>query len=300
MNRVKIIVATTFRDFKGTENDEIQRMFLKSLENQTYKNFELVVTLFGEKNVQSEVEKFSFKSFFIPAILKKKYRYSLTKVVLNAIKHANSKEKDFLILWTTCDVIYENNFFETIIKNYKNNIIGTSHPHIIYSSISNFNKKIGKKEKLDSGFDLIYFDKSFLSDHKVTYALEKYIFYDWGVFEHFLIALNELNKNSNMVNIYEESKAYKISNDRKLTNESDQFLINSWKLNSITFNKFLEENKITKEYFDLTYCHFRFKLTANKFKHYYKFKQDIFEYIKRKTKRTMSKLLPKLIKDMRP
>jgi len=297
---MNIIVCTTFRDFKGSENDEIQRMFLKSLENQTYKNFELVVTLFGEKNVQSEVKKFNFKSFFYNSDIENKYRYSLTKVILNAIKHSSSnKEENFLILWTTCDVIYENNFFATIIKNYKNNVIGTIHPHITYSSILKFNEKnTNKKEQLFSGFDLIYFDKEFLSNHKIKYSFENYIFYDWGVFEHFLIALNELNKSSNMINIYKESKIYKIENDRELTNEPNQFLINSHRLNSITFNKFLDENKITKKYFDLTYCHIKFKLTVNKFKHYYKFKQDIFEYIVRRIRKSVSKLIPKLIKNI--
>jgi hypothetical protein len=49
MKNLKIIVCTTFRDFTGSENDDIQRLFLSSLDFQSYKNFELVVTLFGEK-----------------------------------------------------------------------------------------------------------------------------------------------------------------------------------------------------------------------------------------------------------
>ena len=35
----KILIATTFRNFNGSENDKIQRMFLNSLVNQSYKNF---------------------------------------------------------------------------------------------------------------------------------------------------------------------------------------------------------------------------------------------------------------------
>jgi len=294
MNDIKIIICTTFRDFNGSENDEIQKAFLKSIENQTYQNFELVVTLFGEKNVQKEVEKFNFKSSFFNSSIEG-HRYSLTKVILNAIDQAEKENGLYLIFWTTCDIIYDDNFFEIVIKNYTNNIIGTSHPHITFSSLAKYNEKINNKEKLFSGFDLIYFDKFFLN-HKIKDAIKNYTFNDWGVFEHFLISLNELNKESNMINIYEESKVYKIENDRELTNELDQFLMNSHKLNSVVFNKFLDENNITSEYFDLAFCHFRFKITKNAIKHYWSFRIDVIEYIKRKFRRNIAKLIPDEIK----
>ena len=297
MNNLKIIVCSTFRDFKGTENDEIQKVFLKSLENQTYKNFEIVVTLFGEKNVQNEVEKFKFDSYFYDSVVDSNYRYSLTKVLLNTIEHANKKYDDYIIFWTTCDVIYDSNFFETIINNYNTNTIGTSHPHATFSSLMKFeHKEENKNGKLFSGFDLIYFDKEFLENPKVKSSIEKYVFNDWGVFEHFLIALNEFSNNLNMINIYEQSKINKIENDRELTNEPNQFLINSHKLNSIVFNTFFSENKISNEYFDLTYCHLKFNITIKKLNHYCKFSNDIFEYIKRKTRRIIVSLIPNNIK----
>jgi len=297
MNYLKIIVCFTCRDFKGTENDEIQKLFLKSIENQTYKNFEVVVTLFGEKNVRDEVKKFKFDSYFYDSVVDSNYRYSLTKVLLNAIEHASRKYDDYVIVWTTCDVIYDSNFFETIINNYNTNIIGTSHPHTTFSSLMKFkHKEENKNGKLFSGFDLIYFDKEFLEKPKVKSSIEKYVFYDWGVFEHFLIALNELSNNSNMINIYEQSKINKIENVRELTNEPNQFLINSHKLNSSVFNTFLDDNKISNEYFDLTFCHLKFNITTKKLNHYCKFSNDIFVYIKRKTRRIIVSLIPNNIK----
>ncbi len=295
MNDIKIIICSTFRDFQGSKNDEIQKIFLKSIENQTYENFELVVTLFGEKNVQKEVEKFNFKSSFFNGSIDR-YRYSLTQVILNAIDQAEKETGSYLIFWTTCDVIYDDNFFEIVIKNYKNNIIGTSHPHTIFSSLAKYNEKIDNKNgKLFSGFDLIYFDKDFLN-YKVKDAIKNYIFNDWGVFEHFLISLNEFSKESNMINIHEESKIYKIENDREITNEPNQFLMNSHKLNAVVFNKFFDENNITNEYFDLTFCHLNFNITKNAIKHYWSFRIDVIEYIKRKFKRTVAKLIPNEIK----
>lgn len=49
---VKIILCTTFRDFKGTENDEIQYRFLDGIRQQTYQNYQVVTTTFGEKKSQ--------------------------------------------------------------------------------------------------------------------------------------------------------------------------------------------------------------------------------------------------------
>ncbi|QTA38496.1 hypothetical protein JYK00_02965 [Thermosipho ferrireducens] len=277
MSNIKIFLCTTFRDFNGTENDEIQRQFLRSIENQNYKNFELVVTLFGEKKVQQEVEKYMFKSAFFHDKAGH-YKYSLSQVLMNGIKYALANEENFIILWSTADIIFTNNFFETIIKNYKKNLLGTSHPHVIFPSIEDFHKKTNKKVKLSKGFDLIYFDNVFLTNELVVESISNYKFYDYGIFEHFLISLNELNHKCNMINIFEEARVYKIENDRKLTQESQQFLSNSHKRNSAIFNRFLNEHKISRKYFNLTYCHLKFKITRNKFSHYLKFCCDILLY----------------------
>jgi len=299
MKNLRIIVATTFRDFKGTENDELQREFLKSLSYQTYRNFEIVVTLFGEKNVKSEVEKFELDSYFYNSMICENYRYSLTEVVLNAIRHASSRYDSYLICWTTCDVIYDRNFFETIVKHYEDNYIGTSHPHIIFSSIEEFrNKSPNRKLGLLSGFDVIFFDKKFIENPKVRLSIEKYVFYDWGVFEHFLISLNELSNSVKMVNIYEESKVYKVENNRELTNESNQFLVNSHRRNSKVFINFLEEMNISKEYFDLVYCHLKFTIPSKKYIHYLRFSRDIVAYIRRRTLRIIASKIPKNIKSI--
>ena len=81
----KILVCTTLRDFNGTENDKIQKFFLKSIEDQKYSNFKLVVTLFGEKNVEKELNKYRFESKFYTEKAEN-YRYSLTLVVDFQIK----------------------------------------------------------------------------------------------------------------------------------------------------------------------------------------------------------------------
>lgn len=289
---MKIIVCTTLREFRGNDNDEIQRKFLESLENQDYKNFDLIVTMFKEKNVESEVKKFNLNSVFFREEIGEKYRYSHTKVLLNGIKYALANFNEFIVLWTTSDVIYPKNFFSIILERYNKNLIGTSHPHIVYPSILDFLEGKRSKESLHEGFDLIYFDSIFLSNKLVLDSIENYTFYDWGLFEHFLIALNELNKTASMINLYYDVKVSKIENNRRLTRETKEFLENSWKNNFKILNNFLYKNNIKTNYFSLVYCHSRFKFKTNKIKfyHYIKFRKDFMKYCFKSCYRSVKKL----------
>lgn len=293
----KIIICTTFRDFKGNDNDKIQELFLDSLENQDYKDFDLVVTLFGEKKVESVVRKRKLKSFFYdcdPGA----FRYCLSKVVLNAISYSKStKEENYIILWTTCDVILDKNFLSTIISNFRKNILGTSHPHLTYGSVTNYdNRRPTGKIELFSGFDLIFFDKDFLFDKKIMDAINNNIFNDWGIFEHFLISLTDLSRGTKRINLFETAKIYKIENDRKLTNEPNVFLEKSHIRNSAVFRKFLITNKLSIDYFDLVFCHLRFKLTRNFLRHFIFFASDIFSFYYRRIASSIAKSLPIPIK----
>lgn len=282
-SRLKIIICTTLRDFKGSENDDIQRLFLKSLETQSYDNFEVVITLFGEKKVEEELSRYKFKTTFYNGNANG-FRYSLSQVLLNAFDYAKKRNyANYIILWTTCDVIYDKNFFKTIIDNYIENILGTSHPHKTYSSANDYKEKISsKKENLFSGFDLMYFDKSFLEGKDIQESLQRYTYYDWGIFEHFLISLSELNKNSNRNNLYEDVKISKIENNRWITKDPNKFLSDSHKRNAEMFKKFLSEQKLSLAYLDLTYCHLKFRLTKNTVQHSWKFRKDFAIYIFRR------------------
>lgn len=296
MHDQKIIVCTTFRDFKGNKNDEIQRLFLKSLESQKYTNFELVVTLFGEKEVEKELKKYNFKSFVIGGD-SKNFRYSLTKVVVNAINYAEDNVgENYIVLWTTCDVVFDKTFLNTIIQNYKKNCIGTSHPHMVCSSVNDFNIGRCYAGRLFDGFDLIYFDSEFLKNKKVCNALKEYVYNDWGVFEHFLISLAEFSHKVVMINLYEEAKINKIENDRQLTNEPSQFLVESHNRNSLTFLEFLSQNDLSKNYFDLTYCHLKFRQVKNAFFHNLSFRNDIVSCFVRLLKNSISRVMPVVVK----
>lgn len=281
MENKKIVICTTFRDFKGTENDGIQRLFLNSLEKQTYQNFVLIVTLFGEKSVKAEIDKYNFSSCFYEENVPKPYRYSHKAVLNNAINHCKSLNEDFIVIWTTCDIFFNDSFFQSIIENCAKNTIGTSHPHIIYSSILDFNNSISPKviSSINQGFDLVYFDRSVIENIKIQNAIRNFQNYDWGLYEHFLISLNELLEECFMPNLFEYSKICKIENNRELTNESKVFFEKSHQLNKIKFDDFLKENQISTRYLNLTYCHLKFNTQFNFIMHYMRFRREIYNYL---------------------
>ena len=64
----QIIIACTLRKFK--KNDYLSKLqieFLKSLNNQTYKNFILVVTNFDNFNFKNYLSKFNFRFKIVKA-----------------------------------------------------------------------------------------------------------------------------------------------------------------------------------------------------------------------------------------
>ena len=297
MSDKEIIVCTTLRDFQGSENDLIQLKFLNSLKSQEKVKVKLIITLFGEKNVQEVVE-----GIFPDAVFYEgshgDYRYSLTQVINNSIDYIkNNVKKDLPIFWTTCDVIYEKDFILKCIPYLEGKSIVTSHPHKIRNLDDDNNNCI--ISGLSSGFDMLIFSSYFIDDIKFREAHNRYVFKDWGVYEHFLISLSKLVPDSKMFNIYEESVISKIENDRQLTNEPSQFLISSHKKNTKIFNEFLSDHSLTKRFFNLTYCHLKFKITKNSTGHYIRFLRDLYNYyFISQLKFLISKVIPNVFKKL--
>ena len=66
INKMKILWITTFRSFGiSSKNDNVQKKFLRSLEDLK-QDITLAVTIFNEKNIKKNINKFKFKKkFFI-------------------------------------------------------------------------------------------------------------------------------------------------------------------------------------------------------------------------------------------
>ena len=297
MSNKEIIVCTTMRDFQGSNNDQIQLKFLNSLKKQEDVKINLVITLFGEKKVPEVVRGIFEDAIFYEGNLGD-YRYSLTQVVKNAIDYEEKQDKkDLPIFWTTCDVIYEKDFISKCFPYLEKKSIVTSHPHKIVDLQNITDSTI--ISGLDSGFDMLIFSSSLVSDKQFVKAHNGYVFKDWGVYEHFLISLAELVNDAKMYNVFEETLISKVENNRILTNEPSQFLINSHKRNSRVFKSFLKDHNLTSNYLNLTYCHLKFRVTKKKFIHYSRFFYDLSRYYFDFRFRSLaSKVTPRLIKDM--
>ena len=215
----KVIIATTFRDFRGTENDLLQLEFLKSLKQQTHTNWVLVVTLFGEKNVTATLENEG-----VPHIVRDGNagtdRFSLTEVLRNA-REVALQYPDSIVLWTTCDIYLDTQFFEVLATEARSGTCGTSYPHTHYSSVAAQQKREGGTY-FWSGLDAIFFSTDVLTNEAIPYLLTKYPNNGWGAGEFYFTALG-MKFAKRMINIYPVALS-KVANNRSITDETQSFL----------------------------------------------------------------------------
>lgn len=254
----RIIITTTFRDFKGNINDKMQMQFLKSLERQTYQNYVLVVTLFGEKNVEEIVRRvLGEKAVFLNSTIGDRYRYSLSKVILNGIDYGKENGADILIDCSG-DIILQDNFLETVVNHYSELYSGISHPNIFWDINDDF-RVIGKRiGECNRGIDIRFFDFKLIADKKIYRILRKYTFLDWGGFEHFLAAIC-IRYSNQKINIFGESKVVKFENNREAASESEQYINRAAARNHRVLREAAREMEINPgRIMDLYYIHLQY------------------------------------------
>lgn len=294
---MKIYISTTFREFDGSSNDQIQRLFLERLSKEKNSEIKLIATTFGEKNTLKVLSEYDI-DFELFEEERHEYRFSLTKVFLNAINNPNIVSSDFII-WTTCDVIFDDNFFSMVRKHCGNNtrpVSLISHPHLIFSDIEALENNIYQINGPADGIDFLGFSGSVLTkDFKQD--IKNNFFSDWGVFEHFLVAVAVRNK-LKRINIYEETKVKKICNDRQVNNETDSYFKMCLNKNWPVLNKYLKENKMSKQFFSLAYCNLTYNIPNffNAFKYRKRFFYDYLNYSKNTTFDFFALILPRPLK----
>jgi len=252
----KIYISTTFREFDGSANDAIQRLFLESLKNQTYTNWQLVVTVFHEKTVRDTV-----RSIIPDAVIREAdaggYRFSLTDVLLNTLDAASAGKKS-VIIWTTCDVLFEKNFFENILRNYSEKFSGTSHPHRYYQTIEEFkNNKDNFIYNRGFGIDTVFFAVEVLSSETVRNIIAKYRFNNWGYFENFLAGIAEKYADKK-INLSKLSYIVKIVNDRDANRETQEYFHECTLMNRPVLQEFLRNEGLPEEFEHAHVCNARF------------------------------------------
>lgn len=265
---VKIILCTTFREFRGNDNDKIQYLFIDGIKAQTYQNFMVVTTTFGEKKVKGVLdEAFSEKSVVKEVKLDPQYRFSLTDVMLNAIAEYEKEGGDAIIVWTTCDILYKPNFFHTLVDAYQPGLAGVIHPNILYKTTSDAIKDINRDvHYTGNGIDMIVCDARMLSE-KAKGDIIKYRFNDWGVFEYFMMGVM-LNYSTQRRNFFPETSLKKIVNDRELTQETKEYFRRCTAMNGPVLKRYKADTHLDRypEKWDGPFFHFMFKPTKPTFK----------------------------------
>jgi hypothetical protein len=226
-------------------------MFLRSIKNQTFQNYVLATTTFGEKNVSTALaeEKIPHVMFSGDA---GEYRFSLTQVVQNAFALVDAPEK-YLLIWTTCDVVFERDFFEKIVSSLPSRASCTAIPHVLYASIEDLQKNMNRYYSW-GGIDTICFDADILRLPEVKDILQTYPNKGWGLFEYFLTDIGKLFCTGGMYNLW-PAKICKVGNDRNANNETRNYFDLSTTYNSMTYNDFRKKYGIKRN----TGCVFWYK-----------------------------------------
>ena len=132
MTKSKIIVSCTFREFDGSENDRIQRLFLESIKNQTFKGITLAVTNFREKTVKKVIEDCGVDFRFFQSEMDLKF-YSISETCYNAASLLTPG--DSILLHTSADHIFPPQFFEIVANRMLPGGSVTSFPQRIFDGV---------------------------------------------------------------------------------------------------------------------------------------------------------------------
>lgn len=257
---MKIVLATTFRDFKGNDNDRIQYLFLEKLKEQTFGDFILAVTTFGEKRVADVVrEQLGARVVVKDVERPNEFRFSLTDVVLTGMDVARQVQEECILIWSTCDVMLKRDFFQNLIENFKPGISGIVHPNILYNTVEEMKSDRGTIESLNDGIDLLFFDSQVLE--AARNEIEEYRFLGWGVFEWFM-ALIALKYASSRINLLGITSIGKIANNRGLTNESLRYFGTCARYNKKVLERYIQDTGVVRRFDDAIglNCHLRYDL----------------------------------------
>jgi hypothetical protein len=230
MQRRKIVVAATLREFKNDIHREAQVAFINSIKNQTYQNYLLIITCFFEKELDRELKELNVKykiiqSKILPELYFSKSKFSLWEVVNNAFPFI--ERDNTIIVSTLSDIIFENNFFENLVINYSKGFSGTSWPQINYKNYKDYlyKKKYNislakniKSELEDSLYktisDVYFFDANLMLDNKNKFIWNKAKMH--GIFDGIVQIYLFCFYNNNRINIYFKSKIHNITNYENL------------------------------------------------------------------------------------
>lgn len=255
---MKILWATTFRPFKLSVNNDIyQEIFINSLKNLNA-NIEVCVTQFDDYGVEDFLSKSELKYKFInhPKInLPPKKKYSNKIMIENALIEYCKEINDYnFFVFSTSDIIVPSNLIVELKKKENEESLSLIFPNTLVRN----GKLLGYYDVV-YGIDLIIIRLSKQKAKILLEAIKDWNQYDWGIPEHFLVAISSLLKlkTSNMI---KKMDLVKFENNYESVQEDRSWQINSWFENQKFLIHFLKKNNLSVLYAKGSYYYLLYKI----------------------------------------
>ena len=255
---MKLLIATSFRPFGISKNNDLyQLMFLNSLKNFNC-DLTICVTQFDDSGVENILRESGLRYIYnnvsknnLP-IGKKYSNHKIFRTALQEFcKHENNY--DFFI-YSCSDILLPSNLVNELLKR-----IDIHGVNLIYPNTQIKNGKMLNCYAFIYGIDLIMFRIDKAQAKLFLEALSDWKQYDWGINEHFLIAIaNLLNLPvSNLVRYMDVIKFENNFNDLK---EDRTWQINAWNQNKIYLIDFLQRHNLSLLYAKGSYYYLLYKI----------------------------------------
>ena len=274
----KIIVNTTFRDFTGGINDKMQINFIKSLKRQTMQDFMLVVTIFGERNVEDTIRSMlGDKCTFIYDEMEGDYRFSLSKTFMNGVDYGLRNHIDIL-LDCSSDIILQRNFLEVVAKRCGKYEAGISHPNLFMEKTKT-SEPVFKCGKISKGIDARYFSLDIFKNKHVYNLMKKFPSYNYGAGIEKQMCCIGIKYAKRRSNIFMESKVLKVENDRGgASGKKNSFMREGEMRNTPTVVRFMKSEGLSNDYMDLERINESYIPTKGYLKYKLLFAREILRY----------------------
>jgi len=253
---MKALWLVSFRPIgKSETNDRYQSMFVDSVKNLDF-DITFSLTQFDEANVKNFIDEKKIKNYYINVPKKnlpQGKKYSNKLMLDNALDQYIKNEFDFLI-FSTADIILPKQLFTILSKIKYDNYCS-----FVYPNLHIKNGKLKNKFWPHFGIDLIIFKISKEKAIKFKEIIKSYNQYDWGIIEHFYIAVSEA-LDLKKFNLFKYCSVIKHENDFESFTEDRTWQIKCWKENQKYLLNFLNENKLSKLYAYGSYYYLLYKI----------------------------------------
>jgi len=255
---MKILWATTFRPLKLSVNNDIyQEIFINSLKNLNA-SIDVCVTQFDDYGVENFLSKSELKYKFInyPKInLPDNKKYSNKIMLENALIEYCKDSNDYsFFVYSTSDIMVVYNLIVELKKKEKEESLSLIFPNTLVRN----GKLLGYYDVV-YGIDLIILRLSKQKAKILLKAIKDWNQYDWGINEHFLIAVSSLLKLKTS-NLIKKMDLVKFENNFESVQEDRSWQINSWLENQKFLIYFLKKNNLSVFYAKGSYYFLLYKV----------------------------------------